>query len=128
MSDAKAITERVMFDALAAGIAGAAVYQDVPQDTPLPVVVLGDMKSYPIGAKSDPDRRISAIIVSMVAAEERAPVLALQKQIEVALDGKCFKPTGWEINVTFEDDDAVLAEDGAVYLGTSAFTIFAFTS
>lgn len=126
MSNAKSVVEQEAFQALEATIEGATVYQDVPQDAPLPVVILGDMKSYPIGAKDDPDRRVSIIIVSMVEAEERGPLLALQRQIEAALDSKTFTPAGWVIRFTFEDDDAVLGGDGATYVGTSAFTAFAF--
>lgn len=131
MSDAKAQVKARAFAELDSAIQGAAVYQDVPQDAPLPVVIVGDMKSFPIGAKSSQDRRVSLIIVSMVAAEERAPLLALQKQIETALageDGKTFVGNGWELTFTFDDDDAVLGDDGATYLGTSAFTVFAFKS
>lgn len=131
MSDAKAQVEARAFAELDSAIQGAAVYQDVPQDAPLPVVIVGDMKSFPIGAKGSQDRRVSLIIVSMIAAEERAPLLALQKQIETALageDGKTFAGGGWELTFTFDDDDAVLADDGATYLGTSAFTVFAFKS
>lgn len=126
MSDAKSAVEQTAFEALDAAIEGATVYQDVPQDAPLDVVIIGDMKSYPIGAKNDPDRRVDLIIVSMVEAEERAPLLALQRQIEAILDGKTFAIEGWSVSFTFADDDAVLGGDGATYVGTSAFTAFAF--
>lgn len=126
MSDAKAVVELAVYEALAAGISGATVYQDVPDNAPLPVVIVGDMKSYPLGAKNDPDRRVSVIIVSMVEAEERAPLLALQRQIEALLDGQSFTPAGWKVTATFEDDDATLGGDGATYIGTSAFNVFAF--
>jgi hypothetical protein len=128
MSDAKAIVETVIFEELDAGIEGATVYQDVPENAPLDVVILGDMKSSPLGAKDDLDRRISIIIVSMVGAEERAPLLALQRQIEGLLDGKTFERNGWTLSVTFEDDDAVLGGDGATYIGTSAFEVLALSA
>jgi hypothetical protein len=125
MSEAKAAVEAAIFNALDAGVSGATVYQDVPEDAPLPVVIIGDMKSTPIGPKDDPDRRVSVIIVTMVAAEERAPLLALQEQVEQLLDGLTFTPPGWTLRATFEDDDAQLAEDGVSYIGTSVFTVFA---
>lgn len=126
MSSAKAVVEQTAFEALDATISNATVYQDVPQDAPLPVVILGDMKSFPLGAKDDPDRRVSLIIVTMVEAEERAPLLDLQRQVEAALDGKTFSSGEWNVRFTFEDDDAVLGGDGATYVGTSAFVAFAF--
>ena len=128
MSNAKAVVEQVIYDALADGIEGATVYQDVPEDAPLPLVIVGDMKSYPLGAKDDPDRCGSVIVVSVVAAEEPAPLLALQKQIEDLLDGKTFSPEGWIVQVSFEDDDAILGQDGATYVGTTAVTAIALTA
>lgn len=108
MSNAKAVVEAAVYAALDAAIEGATVYQDVPQDAPLPVVILGDMKSYPLGGKDDPDRSVNIIIVSMVEAEERAPLL--------------------ELSATFDDDDAQLGGDGATYIGTSSFTVIALTA
>lgn len=127
MSDAKSAVEKIAFDALDEGIVGATVYQDVPEDAPLPVIIIGDMKSYPLDAKDDPDRRVSIVIAAMVSAEERSPLLALQRQIEALLDGKTFAIEGWTIQFTFQDDDAVLGGDGATYVGTSAFSALAFS-
>lgn len=125
MSNAKAAVEIAAYHALDDVILGATVYQDVPQDAPLDVVIIGDMKSTPLGAKEDPDRSVSLIIVSMVEAEERAPLLALQKQIEDALDGKKIQQGGFTLSFMFDDDDAQLGGDGATYVGTSAFTVLA---
>lgn len=129
MSDAKSAVEAVFYTVLAGGITGARVFQDVPEDA-MPVsgdglVVIGDLKSEPFGGKADPDRRIGIIVVAQVTAEERAPLLALQSQIEQLLDGKTFDSGGWTLALTLDDDDAQLAEDGVSYVGTSAFTVFA---
>jgi hypothetical protein len=64
-------------------------------------------------------------VVSIVGAEERAPLLALQDQVEQLLGGKTFTRPGWSLSVTFVDDDAQLAEDGVSYVGTSAFRVLA---
>ena len=125
MSDAKTAVEGALYQALAGNITGATVYQDVPENAPLPVVVIGDLKSAPIGGKGDLDRRVAVIIVTSVGAEERAPLLELQRQIETTLDGQKFIVDGWELSVTFEDDDAQLAEDGVSYDGASSFSVLA---
>lgn len=125
VSNAKAAAETALFAALAAGISGATVYQDVPEAAPLPIVVVGDLRSRPIGGKGERDRRISAVIVTVVAAEERTPLLELQRQIEDLLDGQIFIEDGWTLSVTFEDDDALLGEDGVTYTGSSAFDVIA---
>ncbi|ODU71356.1 MAG: hypothetical protein ABT11_04100 [Novosphingobium sp. SCN 66-18] len=125
MTDAKSITELVAFQQLDGAVTGATVYQDAPEGAMLPIVVVGDMKSTPIGGKGDRDRRISLLIQAEVSAEERAPLLALQKQIEDALDGLTIAQDGWTLAFTFEDDDAQLGEDGGTYIGTSAFAVLA---
>lgn len=51
MTDAKSMTELVAFQQLDAVITGATVYQDAPEGAALPIVVVGDMKSTPIGGK-----------------------------------------------------------------------------
>jgi hypothetical protein len=125
MTDAKSATEATLYGELADAITGATVFQDVPEDEPYPLVVIGDMRSTPLAAKDDPDRRITVEIVSIVSAEERAPLLELQRQVEAILDGKTFAADGWTLAVSLEDDDALLAEDGSSYVGTSTFQVLA---
>ena len=125
MSDAMSATEGVVFNALDSGITGAPVFQDVPEDAPMPLVVLGDMKAEAAWGKNDPDRRITVTVVAMVGAEERAPLLDLQRQIEALLDGAQFAADGWLIALDFTDADAVLGDDGVSYLGTSNFSVLA---
>jgi hypothetical protein len=126
MSSAKSVVELACFEALAAAITGATVYQDAPQDAPLPLVILGDMKSFRIDTKgASPDRRVQITIVSLVEAEERAPLLAIMEQIETALDGETLLPDGWTLGFQFEEDDAVLADDGSTYTGISTFSVVA---
>lgn len=120
--------EEAVYATLSAGISGATVYQDVPADTVLPVVIVGDMKCEPVGGREDEDRRISMTVVAMVAAEERAPLLALQAQIASLLDGARLIRPGWLLAIGLEDEDALLAEDGVSYVGTSNFTILALTA
>jgi hypothetical protein len=126
VSKAKAVVEAAIFDALNEAITGAAVYQDAPANAAYPVVILGDMKSFRLQTKgSSPDRRVTISIVTLVEAEERAPLLDLQEQIEDALDGQSFAPDGWTLGVEFDDDDAVLGDDGVTYSGISSFSVLA---
>lgn len=126
MSKAKAMVEQVAFRELAAVITGATVYQDAPANAGGDLVIIGDLKSFSLGGKGQSaDRRVALQIVSIAIAEERAPLLALMDQIEEALDGQSFELEGWTIAFAFEDDDAVLNEDGASYSGISSFTALA---
>lgn len=128
MSSAKAAVEAAVFAALNGVITDAKVFQDVPDNEPLPLVIIGDMKSEAAWGKDDPDRRISLTIVTMVDAEERAPLLALQEQIEDALDDQRFTQDGWTLSINFEDDDAQLGSEGALYVGESNFTVLALSN
>ncbi|MEK9211721.1 hypothetical protein [Sphingomonas sp. 2378] len=126
MSNAKAMVELVAYRELAAAVSGATVYQDAPTGATGDLVILGDLKSFSMGGKgASADRRVEINIVSLVTAEERAPLLALQGQIEAALDGRTFTADGWTVAFVFKDDDAVLNEDGSSYSGITAFDAIA---
>lgn len=126
MSSAKSTVEAVVYAALSDAVSGAAVYQDAPDNAPLPIVVIGDMKSARLpGKAASADRTVTVTIVTLIEAQERAPLLALMDQIEQALDGSSFAPDGWTLAGTFDDDEAVLADDGSTYSGISTFTFLA---
>jgi len=126
MSSAKAMVEAAAFLALSSAITDAGVYQDAPENAPTPLVIIGDMKSSRLPTKdADADRRVTISIITIVEAEERAPLLTLQEQIENALDGQNFEQEGWVLAFEFEDDDAVLSEDGSTYSGVTSFSVLA---
>ncbi len=126
MSKAKAVVEVAFYDALSETIRGATVYQDAPADAEGDLVIIGDMKSFGLGSKgATDDRRVTISIISLVEAEERAPLLKLQEQIEEALDGQTLEVDGWTLGIVFDDDDAVLGEDGVTYSGISSFSVLA---
>jgi hypothetical protein len=120
------MVEAAAFLALSNAITDAGVYQDAPENAPTPLVIIGDMKSSRLPTKdADADRRVTISIITIVEAEERAPLLTLQEQIENALDGQNFEQEGWVLAFEFEDDDAVLSEDGSTYSGITSFTVLA---
>lgn len=126
MPNAKEAVELAVYEALAAAISGATVYQDAPQDAALPLVIVGDMASQRMAGKpASRDRVVTVSVVTLVEAEERSPLLVLQGQIEDALDHQTFEPEGWSIAGSFESDDAVLQDDGETYAGVSTFTFVA---
>jgi len=126
MSDAKSVVEAAVYAALAAAVSTATVYQDAPDNAPLPIVVIGDMRSARLAGKAaSPDRSVTVSIVTLIEAQERAPLLALMNEIEGALDGVTFETSGWTLSGSFEDDEAVLADDGSTYSGLSSFTFLA---
>lgn len=128
MASAQAALEAELFARLDAAITGAAVFQDVPENTLPPFVVIGELRGSPLGGKDDPDRRIIVDIITVVSAEERGPLLDLQEQIEAAIDDKTFDRDGWTLSITLDSATAALGEDGQTYVGTSTFSVLALTA
>lgn len=126
MTSAKAATELLAFDQLHAGIADAGVFQDVPDNEPLPLVIIGDIESSPFAASNDPDRRVTLTVIVLTEGDERAPCVELQDQVETILVGKSFLVEGWNLHVALESSDAALSEDGSGYVGTTILTLLAF--
>lgn len=106
-------------------IEGAKVYQHVPEDTPPPVVIIGDMEEEPLGAKKDPDRKISLSIATVTNGEERQPILAIQWQVENLLDSAEVSVEGWTLSFTYLSASANLTGEGDGYVGFSLFEVFA---
>lgn len=129
MLSAKSVVEMVAYRTLAAAIVGAAVYQDVPDDADHPLVIVGDLASRRLpGKATSRDRIVTVTIVTLVTADERAPLLALMNQCDRALDGLTIEQDGWMLIFAFEDDDAVLQDDGQTYSGVSSYTVMALSS
>ncbi|AOH85727.1 hypothetical protein AWL63_19045 [Sphingomonas panacis] len=126
MTSATAACEIMAYEQLDAGIAGASVFQDVPDDAPLPLIIIGDMESTPFASTDDPDRRITLTLVVVTEGDERAPCCDLQDQIETILAGQSFLVDGWNLHVSLESSDAALSDDGSGYVGTTILTILAF--
>lgn len=125
MISAKSAVEAAAYAFLAENILGAAVYQDVPEDAPYPLVIVGDLSTKRLpGKAASKDRLVTVSIATLVAAEERQPLLGLMDQID-GLDGYSAEYEGWTLAFSFEDDDASLLPDGQAYGGVSTFSVLA---
>jgi hypothetical protein len=126
MNSATEAVDLLAYEQLSENITGAAVFQDVPDTAPLPMVIIGDMESEPFAGADDPDRRITLTLVVLTEGDERAPCSALQAQIEAILPGRSFLVADWNLHVSLVSSDAALADDGSGYVGTTILTILAF--
>lgn len=121
------LIEAVAFELLNAGVTGATVFQDVPEDTPPPVVILGDISAVPFtDDPSDPDRRVTLTITTVTAGEERQPCTDVQDEVETALGAARVERDGWDLAFRSLGSDATLTEDASGYVGTTTFEIIAF--
>jgi hypothetical protein len=125
---ASAAVEGKTYTVLNAGVTGASVFQDVPDDQPLPVVIIGDLLSVPFAGADDPDRRITLTIIVLVEGDERGPCTHLQDQIEALLAGVSFETADWNLHYSVASSAAELAEDGSGYVGTTILNILAFSN
>lgn len=128
MIDAKAVTTQVVYATLSPAFdaSEAGVFEDVPPDEPLPIILLGDIESEPFARSDDPDRRITLTLVTLTEGDERAPCAALQAKAEGLLVGRSFAQNGWALHVSLGSSDTALTEDGTGYVGTSILNILAF--
>lgn len=124
MTSATNAVEAAVFEALNGNLT-VPVYQHVPEDTPPPVVIIGDIEASPLETKGDSDRQVSLTITTVIQAEQRKPVLDIQEEIVAALDGASLVKDAWQVRPFLESEDAVLLPDGAHYVGTSRYTIWA---
>lgn len=130
MSDALSAIEVAAFNALSAGVTLAAVFQHVPEDTPVgdPLVIVGDIDAdaEALASKDDEDQQVTLTIITIVKAHERAPLLAMQAEVNDALNKIEVTQGGWKLHFVAKDSNAILFTDGETYVGKSTFTIFAF--
>lgn len=125
MTSATSACEAALFGALN-GVISVPVYQHAPQDTPPPVVIIGDLEATQLDTKDDADREISVTIATVVQTEERKPVLTIQEEIAAALNHKSFTRDGWTLHCWVESESAILLPDGETYYGSTQVRVMAF--
>lgn len=130
MTDAISTVEKAAYLALAAaGVVGAPVYSHAPQDTPMPMVIVGDIENVqPVGRADDPDRRMTLSVLVLTEGEERAPCAALLGQVDAALGGKTLTQGTWSVSLTLDSASAMLDEEGLGYVGLAQFSVLALTN
>lgn len=125
MSDAQDACEAAIYGALSGNVTWP-VHQHVPENTPPPVNILGDMTGTPLDDKDGGDEQIEMVINTVFQGEQRKPVLQEQGRISALLDEKALTSVdGWTIRPLKTRSDAVLMPDGETYLGTIELIVFA---
>ncbi|MGE3304285.1 MAG: hypothetical protein AB7M12_14365 [Hyphomonadaceae bacterium] len=137
MTSAASAIEAAAYAALTAGVTLSPVHQHVPQDTPPPVTIVGDIDLEPFQTKDqDGDRQGTLVITCVVEGEARKPLLDLQDEVEAALSGLRVEAGGWLLLFTFQSSDGLLVADpvseesegGETYVGTSRFNVLALSN
>lgn len=114
--------QKALYDRLVATIPGGdkRVFQHVPEKTPPPVVIIGDMNSDPRGGKGDIADTWTVVIFAVTMGTSRSDNLALQTKVRAALGN--WKPAATEevifgrIDWPATDTNPVLKDN--IYYGT----------
>ena len=123
-ADLQQALEQALFDRLTAIVTLATVFQHVPDNTPPPVVIIGDMNAEEIsGAKIGGIDRIEFDIISIIHGPGRKPLNTLQRQVRSALDQ--WRPADVvDVSfgeISFLDGNGLLIPDEVIYYGTQRF-------
>lgn len=102
------------------------LYQHPPQDTPLPLTIIGDMDAaVPVGGPDDADRKIPLTIVCMTEGEERQPCLDRMEAVASRLRGRSFNAAGFTVTAHLQSESASVDESGGGYNGIMTYMVFA---
>lgn len=104
---------------------GAGVFQDVPDNTPPPVIIIGDIEGAPLGDKDGVDALLTLEIVTVTDGDERAPLLALQGKVKDRLNSAKHEVGGWRLSFSWVDGSATLTPDATGYVGLQKFEVLA---
>ena len=131
MTNYQAELEGVWFARLEAQVTLAPVFQHVPENTPPPVVIIGDITSENQGTKESPLMLFTVAIVTVTKGHEREPLNLLQGQIHEALFG--WKPPAsggaafGDVMLGSSSGHLIATDDGSpVYYGEQSFSQYVF--
>ena len=128
-TDFQGAVEKAVYDRLTAQVSGAGVWQNVPDNTAPPVVIISDVDFENEGDKDAPLLRFSVTVTSIVSGRSRKPLNALQAQVLAALDR--WRPTATasvrfgEVTVETGTGQEVQTEGGPVYFGQQVAVLYA---
>lgn len=131
MTEYQSVLEDVWFDRLQARVTKATVFQHVPDNTPPPVVILGDISFDNQGTKDGPLYLFNIVIVSVIRGHGRKALDELQAEVEAAV--KDWTPDAQrgvgfgEAVIQSGNGRLIDTEDGSpIYYGEMTFTQFVF--
>jgi len=129
MTDFQSAVEKVIFDRLSTQVAGAPIFQHVPENKAPPVVIVGDVTIDDEGEKDAALLRFEVSIVCVVQGPGRKPLNALQAQVRAALDrwrpGATLAVQFGEVRIVATSGQEIQAAQGPVYYGQQSAVLYA---
>jgi hypothetical protein len=104
------------------------IFQNVPENTPPPVLMIGDLRESNVAQKQGTVVSLDFDIVIVIRSVERRPVHARQAEVRAILHD--WIPDGLPIGMVITrvrqtSSDVSLLQDGEHYYGISRFSCFA---
>lgn len=127
MIDAATAVQEALFTALnvTAVTNLAPVWQNPPEGTNPPVVVIGNVELEPIGGKDGGLDKATADVLTFIRQPDQTILFALQNAVRTQVDGQALTATGAILSrplMTSSESD--MMDDGETYMGTQRFEIF----
>lgn len=126
--DFQGAVELAIYDRLHLRVRGAQIFQNVPDNTPPPVVIIGDVDWADEGDKDGQLLLFNVVLTTIVAGRSRKPLNALQAQSHAALHRWTPPATSLvrfgEIVIGSASGQEVQAPGGPVYFGNQQATLY----
>lgn len=128
MTDFQSAVDKAIYDRLEAIITDVPIYQHVPEDTPPPVVIIGDTTFDDEADKEGSLFRFEVSIVCVVQGPGRKPLNALQARVWQALNDWRPAPTAevqfGDIRIGATSGQEIQATQGPVYYGQQSAILY----
>jgi hypothetical protein len=115
------------YDALAAVITPdvALVRQSVDENTPLPVVLIGDLDGSPVGGKGETADKLTIDVQVTYRGPDRSGLLAIMWKVRQALDNQEIAADGvnFPTTPTWLNGDTATMDDGVTRVGIHQYEV-----
>ena len=127
MIDAATAVQEALFAALnvTAVTDLAPVWQNPPEGTNPPVVVIGNISLEPVGGKDGDLDRATADVLTFIRQPDQTVLFALQAAVRSQVDGQALTASGALLSApVMTSSEVEMMDDGETYMGTQRFDIF----
>jgi len=127
MIDAATAVQEALYAALnVSGVTDLApVWQNPPEGTDPPVVVIGNVSLEPIGGKDGGFDKATADVLTFVRQPDQTVLFALQTAVRNQVDGAQLTAPGAVLSApVMTSSEVEMMDDGETYMGTQRFEVF----
>jgi hypothetical protein len=125
MSNLADAVQVAIFARLNAGVTLATVFSVLPDNQPLPTVLIGESLGEQIGGKNSDAERHDITVRSFVAGTSKRDLFAVMEQVKAALHNQALTFTGFALSRAVMTSSSEMRDlDDAALVGEQNFTVF----